>query len=109
MAGLFASSRLLNSPVRAVSIPVRFKTTRPQEWTDKKKYAVKIHEDQHPIEETMYSKHKWMKVRWKNRNVNETLIYTFASDEARRSDQKEARKISDAKFRSLKNSLMARG
>lgn len=109
MASLIVCSRLLYSPARTVTVPVRFKTTRPTEWTDRKKYAVKIHEDQHPTEETFYSKHKWMKVRWKNRNLNETMIYTWASDETRRTNQKEARRISDAKFRALKSSLLARG
>ena len=88
----------------------RGKTTRPQEWTDRSKFAPKVHPDQRPELETRNSLgHKWMDVRWKNRNSAETLIHSIASDDTRRSDPEEARCISDQKLAALRKSLTARG
>ena len=97
-------------PLGSLVPPVRFKTTRPQEWKDRSRFAVKIHPDQvPPLEDPQSKGHKWMDVRWKNKNSAETLIHSLAIDESRRSDAREAQSISDQKLRALKNSLTTRG
>lgn len=98
------------TPARVLVLIARHKTTRPQEWRDISRFAVKIHPDQVPQVETKESLgHKWMDIRFKNKNTAETLIHSIASDETRRSDPEEARSISDRKMQALRNSLSSRG
>lgn len=110
MASCFNKTPVLSINVRVLLVVCRGKTTRPQEWKDKTRYEPKVHPDQRPVEETTISRgHKWMDVRWKSKNTAETLIHSMAIDESRRTDPKEARRISDNKLMILRNSLMARG
>lgn len=109
MAGMRTNIQLSPS-FRVLLLFTRSKTTRPQEWKDRSQFVAKVHPDQRREEETRNSRrHKWMDVRWKNKNTAETMIHSLAIDESRRSDPKEAKKISDAKILALRNSLSSKG
>lgn len=106
---------LLNSRLTIVKCTPCFTsrsiTTRPTvEWTDRKRWGVRVDEEQIPVVETPHSRqHKWMYVRFKNKNAAEGVVHSIATDETRKSNPIDARKVSDEKLRALKNSLMARG
>jgi hypothetical protein len=85
-------------------------TTRPTvEWTEQKRWDVKIDEDQVPEVETPSSLNKWMDIRFKNKNKIETKLYSIAIDETRKTNPLDARNVSDAKLKALQASLMSRG
>lgn len=87
---------------------VRYKTTRPQEWKDEKKYRIIIDPKQYEKPRDYYTPEKWMRVRWKGLNHKERKIHSIGINDTVRSDPKEAAMISMEKMVNFQKSLAAK-